>query len=411
MKSGAMSACQLPRHPDTSGSADDSHWMRLALEQAQLAAQAGEVPVGAVVVKEGRLLATGRNAPISGRDPTAHAEIVALRAAAQILGNYRLDGCTLYVTLEPCAMCGGAMLHARLNRVVYGAADAKTGAAGGALNLFAQPGLNHHTTVVGGVLAGECGSVLQAFFRPRRLNTEPLREDALRTPAQRFAALHPPWKTHSVTDLPALDGLRLTWGEAGPAQAKVTLVGLHGNPGWGWQYAALVPPWVSLGARVLVPDLIGFGLSDKPKKDTFHALAWHHRVLLQWLDRLDLQSVVLVLPSNADPLPHALGQTLPMALGPRCQGVVRCPLPALAPGALAAPHPDRGHNAGPRAWSPAEPAPKALRDASSVALLAQAKAWWSAKGAVMPSADATGHIAALFPVGPGDPVTVGYLPA
>ena len=115
--------------------ADDAHWMRLALAEAQAAASAGEVPVGAIVVKDGQVIATGRNAPVQDHDPTAHAEIVALRAAAQRLGNYRLDGCSLYVTLEPCAMCSGAMLHARLARVVYGAMEPKTGTAGSVLNI------------------------------------------------------------------------------------------------------------------------------------------------------------------------------------------------------------------------------------------------------------------------------------
>lgn len=146
----------------------DAHWMRQALAQAQAAALAGEVPVGAVVVKDGQVIATGRNAPVLGNDPTAHAEIVALRAAAQHLGNYRLDGCTLYVTLEPCAMCSGAMLHARVQRVVFGAPDPKTGAAGSVLNLFGHAELNHHTDVQGGVLAHECSALLGTFFRQRR---------------------------------------------------------------------------------------------------------------------------------------------------------------------------------------------------------------------------------------------------
>lgn len=149
-------------------SEEDAHWMRQALVQAHIAAQSGEVPVGAVVVHGGQMIATGSNAPIQGHDPTAHAEIMALRAAAQRLGNYRLNGCTLYVTLEPCAMCSGAMLHARLARVVFGAADAKTGAAGSVLNLFALPQLNHHTVVQGGLLADECVQVLKDFFRERR---------------------------------------------------------------------------------------------------------------------------------------------------------------------------------------------------------------------------------------------------
>ena len=146
----------------------ESEFMQLALEQAQHAWTLGEVPVGAVVVKDGVVIATGFNQPIGSHDPTAHAEIVALRAAAEKLGNYRLPGCELYVTLEPCVMCSGAMLHARLARVVYGATDPKTGACGSVLNLFAQEQLNHHTEVVGGVLADEAGNMLKAFFAERR---------------------------------------------------------------------------------------------------------------------------------------------------------------------------------------------------------------------------------------------------
>src|SRR5512140_3236840 len=121
--------------------------MQSALEQARKAQAAGEVPVGAVVVKDGEIVGTGFNAPISGHDPTAHAEIRALRDAAQRLGNYRLPGCELYVTLEPCAMCVGAMLHARIARLVYGAADPKTGACGSVIDLFAETELNHHATL------------------------------------------------------------------------------------------------------------------------------------------------------------------------------------------------------------------------------------------------------------------------
>ena len=143
-------------------------YMQQAISQAHNAWALGEVPVGAVVVKEGQIVATGFNQPIGTHDPTAHAEIMALRAAAEILGNYRLPGCELYVTLEPCAMCAGAMMHARLARVVFGASDPKTGACGSVVNLFEQEKLNHHTEVVGGVLAEECGSLLKDFFAERR---------------------------------------------------------------------------------------------------------------------------------------------------------------------------------------------------------------------------------------------------
>jgi tRNA(adenine34) deaminase len=147
---------------------DDTFYMRQAIGQALNARALGEVPVGAVVVKNGEVIATGFNQPIGTHDPTAHAEVKALRAAAAILGNYRLPGCELFVTLEPCAMCSGAMMHARLARVVYGAADPKTGACGSIVNLFEHEKLNHHTEVVGGVLGEECGALLKQFFADRR---------------------------------------------------------------------------------------------------------------------------------------------------------------------------------------------------------------------------------------------------
>ncbi len=142
--------------------------MRAALDLARQAAQAGEVPVGAVVVKDGEIIGRGYNAPISRHDPSAHAEMVALRDAAQHVGNYRLVGCELFVTLEPCVMCVGAMFHARIARVVFGARDPKTGAAGSVFNLFAETRLNHHARTHGGVLAEECGKVLSDFFAMRR---------------------------------------------------------------------------------------------------------------------------------------------------------------------------------------------------------------------------------------------------
>ncbi|WP_221928770.1 tRNA adenosine(34) deaminase TadA [Tepidiphilus olei] len=147
----------------------DERFMALALAEAGKAWAAGEVPVGAVVVREGEVIGRGFNRPISSRDPTAHAEIVALREAAQRLDNYRLPGCVLYVTLEPCLMCVGAMLHARLAGVIFGAHDPKTGAAGSVVDPFRERRLNHHTTVRGGVAAEACGALLRAFFAERRL--------------------------------------------------------------------------------------------------------------------------------------------------------------------------------------------------------------------------------------------------
>ena len=148
--------------------ARDIHWMQHALALARCAEADGEVPVGAVVVREDAVLGEGWNQPISANDPTAHAEIVALRAAARAVGNYRLPGSTLYVTLEPCLMCTGAMVHARVERLVFGAFDAKRGAAGSQFDVFSLPGLNHTVMTQGGVLETECARVLQEFFRRRR---------------------------------------------------------------------------------------------------------------------------------------------------------------------------------------------------------------------------------------------------
>ena len=146
----------------------DRQFMQQALDQAKLAAAAGEVPVGAVLVRDGQVISTGFNQPISHSDPSAHAEMMALRAAAQSESNYRLPGTTLYVTLEPCTMCAGAMLHARVERVVFGATDPKTGAAGSVLNIFSEKQINHQTQVDGGIMSEECGQILRNFFKERR---------------------------------------------------------------------------------------------------------------------------------------------------------------------------------------------------------------------------------------------------
>lgn len=300
--------------------------MRLALAEARAAADAGEVPVGAVVVKDGQVIATGRNAPVQANDPTAHAEIVALRAAAQQLGNYRLDGCTLYVTLEPCAMCSGAMLHARLARVVFGATEPRTGAAGSVLDLFAHTAINHQTGVQGGVLARECSALLTDFFGARRtqqradaLARHPLRDDALRTPDAAFADLPGyPWAPHYVSDLPSLAGLRLHYLDEGPQDAPRTWLCLHGNPAWSYLYRHMLPVWLAAGDRVVAPDLIGFGKSDKPKKEAAHRFSWHRQVLLELVERLDLQRTVLVVQDWGG----ILGLTLPMDCPERFSGLL-----------------------------------------------------------------------------------------
>ena len=380
---------------------DDIDFMQLALAQARDALGAGEVPVGAVLVKDGRVIATGRNAPIGRHDPTAHAEIAALRAAGQALGNYRLDGCALFVTLEPCAMCSGAILHARLDRVVFGAADPKTGAAGSVINLFAKAGLNHQTAVQGGLLADQSTALLQDFFQHKRsqkrqetvmnpLNPPRLRDDALRTPDAQFANLPGyPWAPHYLNDLPALGGLRMHYLDEGQnptaAGQQTTYLCLHGNPSWSYIYRKMIPVFLASGARVVAPDLIGFGKSDKPKKDEAHSFAWHRQMLLEFVDRLDLQNIVLVVQDWGG----LLGLTLPHESPQRYQGLVvmnttlataDAPLPAgfiawrdmcaknpqfdiarlfsrgnpqMSPGecsAYMAPFPDAGHRAATRAF-------------------------------------------------------------
>jgi tRNA(adenine34) deaminase len=301
---------------------EDETFMALALQEAQAAAAKGEVPVGAVVVKDGVVIAVGRNSPIADHDPTAHAEIVALRAAAKVLGNYRLEGCELFVTLEPCAMCAGAMLHSRLKRVVFGATDAKTGAAGSVTNLFTNISLNHQTEVEGGVLADESSVMLQGFFQDKReiIKQEaklkhPLRSDALRTPDAAFDNLPGyPWKPHYVSNLPALNGLRLHYLDEGEAEVAIdsfsqtTYLCLHGNPAWSYLYRKMIPTFLESGARVVAPDLIGFGKSDKPKKDAFHTFTWHRQVLIELIERLDLQNIVLVVQDWGG----ILGLTLPL---------------------------------------------------------------------------------------------------
>ena len=158
----------MSRQPPAASRQDDEKFMTEALVLAQRAAEQGEVPVGAVVVKDGNVIGCGYNRPVSKNDPTAHAEIVALREAGAATANYRLVGCTLYVTIEPCAMCAGAIMHARIGRLVYGAADPKAGACGSVVDLFADSRLNHHAEVTGGINADAAGKLMQDFFATRR---------------------------------------------------------------------------------------------------------------------------------------------------------------------------------------------------------------------------------------------------
>jgi tRNA(adenine34) deaminase len=392
----------------------DRLFMGLALEQARQATAAGEVPVGAVVVRNGQVIGVGRNAPVGSNDPTAHAEIAALRAAAAALGNYRLDGCDLYVTLEPCAMCSGAMLHARLRRVVFGASDPKTGAAGSVVDLFAQPQLNHQTEVLPAVLADECGALLAQFFQARRQEARaasyPLREDALRPADAQFAELPGyPWEPRYVSDLPALAGLRMHYLDEGPAAAPLTWLCLHGNPSWSYLYRKMIPVFLAAGHRVVAPDLVGFGKSDKPKKESAHSFGWHRQALLEFVERLDLRDVVLAVQDWGG----LLGLTLPQAAPERYRGLLAMNTTLgtgdtpLSPGFLAwramcaanpefdvarlfargnphlsaqecaaynAPFPDRGHRAALRAFPAMVPD---HLDADGAAVSRQARAFWS----------------------------------
>jgi tRNA(adenine34) deaminase len=325
-------------------SAEDIGFMQLALRQALAAAEAGEVPVGAVVVRAGQVIASGHNAPLANHDPTAHAEVNAMRAAAQALGNYRLDDCTLYVTLEPCAMCSGAALHARFKRVVFGATEPKTGAAGSVLNLFEHEQINHQTKLTGGVLANECAQVLQGFFEERRaqqqLSKVPLREDSLRTPDSALAGFDVPLAmSHFTADLPALDGLRLHWfdNRTSNTQAQASPhVYLHGLEGWSVEYATQLQS----SEPAIALDLPGFGLSDKPKKIATHRLAWHAQVLREFLDSFQPAPVALYAPRMMAPLLANLSLPIHWIETPELPAALRD-----------APYPDRGHMAGPRALS------------------------------------------------------------
>ncbi len=299
---------------------DDAHWMGLALEQARQAAAQGEVPVGAVVVCNGHVVAAAHNAPIGAHDPTAHAEVRALRAAGQALGNYRLTDCTLYVTAEPCAMCAGASWHARLKRVVYAAPEPRTGALASVTQLFDGPYQAGAPAVTAGVRADEAAALLQQFFVPRRRAAPwPLRDDALRTPEACFAhGLPPGVVSRHVDHLPALRGLRMHYLEAGPQDAAITWVLLHGNPTSSYVWRHWIGTLAGWGHRVLAPDLIGFGQSDKPKHASWHSWPAHRQVLQQWLAHVGVRRLRLAVQDWGG----LLGLTLPMDAGWTCDGLL-----------------------------------------------------------------------------------------
>jgi tRNA(adenine34) deaminase len=247
------------------------------------------------------------------------------------------------------------MLHARLQRVVYGAPDPKTGAAGSVVDLFANPQLNHQTQVQGGVLARECAALLQGFFQQKRTQNQSccslLREDALRTPEARFCGLPDyPWDAQYVSDLPALAGLRLHYLDLGPQDAAQTYFCLHGPMAWSYQYRKMIVELVAAGHRVVAPDLVGFGKSDKPKKESAHTLKWHQQVLTELIERLDLSNVQLVLPGRS----QWLGQALTTSAPERFADMVvmeQAPPADSEQAAYEAPFPDRGHRAALRAFA------------------------------------------------------------
>ena len=336
----------------------DEHWMKLALAEAKAAAELGEVPVGAVLVKDNLLLSTGRNTTVGCCDPAGHAEINALRAGALVLGNYRLTECTLYVTLEPCAMCCGAILNARLGRLVFGAAEPKTGAVGSVVNLLESHQLNHHTSVSSGVLARECAAVLGDFFLNRRFQSKknkkfPLRDDALRTPEHAFVAV-PDFSHQSsyISDLPSLDGLRMHYVDSGPEENKFAWLCLHGPSSWSFVFQNFLNSMPE-SERVVLIDMIGFGKSDKPKREKFHQLHQHRLILRDFVDRLGLKSINVVLEGWHSGLLMSL-----------CEGIspLICSFLVLPEGrsrlsvaafddAMQAPFPDKGYKAGVREFS------------------------------------------------------------
>ncbi|MBL8376888.1 MAG: tRNA adenosine(34) deaminase TadA [Burkholderiales bacterium] len=295
--------------------------MRAALAAAERAAEAGEVPVGAVVVHAGRVIATGWNRPVGDCDPSAHAEMVALRAAAQVLGNYRLPEAELFVTLEPCSMCAGAVLQARLKKVTFGAHDAKAGAAGSVVDLFAEARINHQTQVEGGLLGEECAILLRDFFAARRTQAKeraPM-QDVLRTPDARFADLPGyPFAPHYIGDLKGYQGLRIHYLDEGPREARLVFLCLHGQPSWSYLYRRMIPVLADAGHRVVAPDLIGFGKSDKPVDEARYTFMFHRGMLANLVLRLDLQNVVLVCQDWGG----LLGLTLPMDMPERFCGLL-----------------------------------------------------------------------------------------
>lgn len=350
--------------------AQDGAYLRQALQEARAAGAAGEVPVGAVLVQGGQVIATGRNACIAQHDASAHAEIVALRAAGQALGNYRLSDCELFVSLEPCAMCAGALAHARIRRVVFGLADPRTGAAGSVLNVLQNSGIGAAIPAINAQDAADCDAdlkrelreLLPQFFQAKRQAQAqrpwPLRPDALRAPDAvwaEFDAEGSPWPpAQFCNDLPSLGGLRLHfWDSGAPAAAsQPPLLGLHSAAHWAYVFAPLLRQMQGQ-RRVLLPDLLGFGRSDKPKKAAHWTAAAQVQVLRELTQQqlgeaaLAAGGLQLAVYEAQHPLLPAIQSHWPEALA---LPLLQLPAPPTDARLDALPFADAGHRAMQRAW-------------------------------------------------------------
>lgn len=357
------------------------HFMSLALAQAQVGEALGEVPVGAVLVLDGEVIAAGHNRTVSTCDPTAHAEMVAIRTAAKALGNYRLTQCTLYVTLEPCAMCMGAVLHSRISRLYYGTKDPKTGACGSVLNIPGEPRINHHCEVHGGILQMQCAQHLMAYFQrlrneKRRLARAPLREDAVRTDNRVLAPLLPHAESVQVDNLLASHGLRIqVWQAPHPTQNPDCLVlCLHGATSWSYIYHSLFSEKIPANATVWAVDLPGHGGSDKTKKGgELLDSAFQLHVVTELLGRVGAHRIHILAQDTGGELGLRLAAVFPdrisgfTLLNPACSDFQSADRPATpvrswqqfktfigtqsdgdldVAEALLAPYPDAGHVAG-----------------------------------------------------------------
>lgn len=297
--------------PNQQLSGSDAHFMGLALRQARLAQERGEVPVGAVLVDgAGQVLAQAGNSVIGQHDPTAHAEVLVLRQAGQAGHNYRLEHTTLYVTLEPCAMCAGALLNARVGRLVFGAAEPKTGAVQSVHSVLDDARNTHQIPHASGVLADECRALLQDFFRQRRnehkASATPLRDDCLRPPIDGLV-LPAGWGQQFYADVcPAMLGLRIHAVDCGPVDSRSAVLFVHDWLGWSEGFAPAMHALALRGVRAVTLDLAGCGLSDKPKKAAVHNLELHTGTVWALLKRWKLERVLLAAPAAAVDLGRAV---------------------------------------------------------------------------------------------------------